>query len=134
MATKKIYALKFTSKSCPACDSMDRSQLLQKFVDSVDGFTIVTRDAICVDEEGEYEKAPYKEAFELSDELDVNSFPTVVFVSEDGQELLRGEIDDFVSPRTRKALASKLVESHNEWATASKLEAVLTKWLAAGTP
>lgn len=121
MPRPTIKILRFTSDVCPTCDAMKRSKLLEKFLAIAEAhFDFSIHELSCVDENGKSPKPPagdttshnYFAAFEKSDKYDVRGFPTIVFLSQDGVQLVKAEYNQFVSAALRKDLANVLVLAH----------------------
>lgn len=82
--------VKFGTKQCPACVAMDKSKVLQRFVERHPDVKLVLLD--CADEEGEIPRGSvYETNDKLSDVYGVDSFPTLVFETNDGGELASWE-------------------------------------------
>lgn len=105
----KIRLLKFESKTCPVCVHMNKRGTLDNLKAEWPTLETVT---ICVtDEQGDAPKGtPYEEAFAISEDLEVQALPTLVFVTEDGIECGRVEGAPTVS-QLRKAVDAALEEA-----------------------
>lgn len=89
-APVKVRLLKFGSKTCPACISMDRARLLERFMTAHPEVIVIKLDVS--DEEGESpEGSVYDTNNELSDIYGVTTLPTLVFETLDGGELASQE-------------------------------------------
>lgn len=65
---------------------MEKSKTLERFVERHPDVKLIT--LYCIDEKGEIpEGSVYEKNDQLSDEYGVNSFPTLIFETDDGGEL-----------------------------------------------
>jgi hypothetical protein len=104
-----IRLLKFESKTCPVCVAMNK----RGTVDNVKAeFPTVETITLCVtDEQGDAPAGtPYAEAYAISDVLDVQSLPCLVFLNADGIEIGRLEGAPSIT-QLRKGIDAALEEA-----------------------
>jgi thiol-disulfide isomerase/thioredoxin len=85
----KLKLIKFGSKTCPACKSMDRTGVLERIAQERD---VEVYNIDISDEQGDSPPgSAYEKAYEMSDEYDVTALPTLIVETPDGGELVRYE-------------------------------------------
>lgn len=109
MSRPHVRLLKFESKTCPVCVHMNKRGTLDHIKAEWPSVDVVT---LCVtDEQGDAPKGtPYEEAYSISEELEVQALPTLVFVNDDGVEVGRVEGAPSTS-QLRKAVDAALEEA-----------------------
>lgn len=109
MPMPKLRILKFESKTCPVCVHMNKRGTLDNI--KAEWPTVETVTICVTDENGDAPKGtPYEEAFAISEELEVQALPTLVFVNDDGVEVGRVEGAPTVT-QLRKAVDAALEEA-----------------------
>lgn len=81
--------LVFKKKSCGPCFAMDKSRVLEKLVEANPGKVEVIKLDLADENDDHKPGTTYDAAFSLSDDLEIDSTPTLLFMSDDGGELLR---------------------------------------------
>lgn len=90
MSNPKIRILKFESKTCGYCASMNKRRVVELIADEHPGTEVVT--LTISDGEGETpEGTPYQQAYEISDMYGVQALPCYIIQDERGVEF--GRID-----------------------------------------
>ncbi|MFZ2152094.1 MAG: hypothetical protein WAV09_03240 [Minisyncoccia bacterium] len=109
----KIHLLKFESKTCPACQALNRRGTVTDLVKEFPDAELTT--LVIADENGESpEGSAFEEAYNLSDVLEVQALPTIVICDERGLEL--GRIDQIETITKMR----KVIEGAIEYASKSQ--------------
>lgn len=119
---KKVKLIKFGGLGCPACKAMDRARVFDRLADELPALEVVKFDVN--DAEGETPAgSSFAEAYDLSDEYEVEMLPTMIFEDiETGDELNRVEgavnfkdlrkaadeaFEEYTALRSRRELSKK---------------------------
>ncbi|GMU59337.1 MAG: hypothetical protein AMXMBFR34_11000 [Myxococcaceae bacterium] len=88
MSDPKLVFLKFDSAVCGPCIAMNKKGLLKELARTHRNLTLV--DLVILDEDGEAPTGTsFVDAWDLSDDFEVESTPTVVVLTEAGVEVAR---------------------------------------------
>lgn len=90
MPDPKLTFVKFDSLVCGPCIAMNKKGLLKDLARERSNVTVI--DLTILDSEGEANKGTaFGDAYDLSDEYDVQSTPTTIVLNEEGIEVARAE-------------------------------------------
>jgi thioredoxin-related protein len=85
--TAKILLLKFESKTCPNCLSLNRRGTVETVRGEFQQLEVVT--IMLPSDDTDMEQPKLSAAYDLSEDLGVQSLPTLIFQDEQGNELGR---------------------------------------------
>lgn len=87
----KTIIVKFGSKTCPACNAMDKAKTLEKVAEAFPGEVEIIKLDVADEKGNNRAGTTYDTAYKLSDDYEVESLPTIILFSEGGGELAREE-------------------------------------------
>lgn len=108
-----IYrVLRFSTDSCTICKAQKRALVIERFRDSLPPSTRLL-EQVCAADEDEMKDKDKARAYELSDEYEVNAFPTLIVEAKlDGGEAV--ELCRFEGGVTLKQLEKGFAEAQEE--------------------